>query len=255
MNLFVVLSGKKLKRLAFLIVALLFTASIIMNEKENITVFSQQEPFAVYSVPTEKKRISLTFDISWGNERLGPILDVLEEKKVTQATFFLSAPWSKEEPELTKRIVEADFEIGSHGYKHTNYTALEDDEVRTQIRTAHAILNETTGKNPNLIRLPNGDFDQRVLRIANELNYTVIQWSIDSMDWKKIGADQIVEKVISNVEPGGIVFMHASDSSVHTHLALPKIIDELRSQGYEFVTVTDLLNQTDVKQKEITDSR
>src|SRR5690606_39430688 len=65
--------------------------------------------------------------------------------------------------------------------KHENYSSLEDEEIRKQIQTAHQTLLEATGKAPHLIRLPNGDFDQRVLRIANELNYTVIQWDTDSL--------------------------------------------------------------------------
>ncbi|SDE57396.1 polysaccharide deacetylase family sporulation protein PdaB [Paenibacillus sp. UNCCL117] len=249
MNFFYVMNGKKLKQALIICVAVVFAAGIVYSERGNVTVFSPNEPAAIYNVPTEKKVIALTFDISWGDTRTEPILKVLEDKGVKNATFFLSSPWSESHPELVKRIASSGWEIGSHGHKHVNYSSLNDDEIRTQIKTAHAILSETSGTAPNLIRLPNGDFDKRVLRIANELNYSVIQWDTDSLDWKNPGVEQIVNRVTSKAHPGDIVLLHASDSCKQTHEALPIIIDKLRSQGYEFVSVSQLMKQTHVDNK------
>jgi polysaccharide deacetylase family sporulation protein PdaB len=253
MNVFVVLNGRKIKKWFLITMAAVFIAGVFYVEKENITVFSYREPAAIYSVQTDKKLIALTFDISWGNTRQGPILDVLEEKGVDKATFFLSSPWAKSEPEIVKRIVDMGFEIGSHGHKHTNYSSLDDDEIRRQILTAHRILQETTGQVPRLLRLPNGDFDKRVLQIADELNYQVIQWDTDSLDWMNIGVDHIVERVVSKAHPGDIILMHASDSCKQTHLALPVIIDRLRDEGYEFVTVSELIHHAEIKGTDVRD--
>lgn len=249
MNFFYVMNGKKLKQAFVIIVALLFAAGIIYSEKDNISVFAQNEPAAVYSVQTDRKIIALTFDISWGDIRTEPILKVLEEKGVKKASFFLSSPWAKSHPKIVEKIAKAGYEIGSHGHKHENYSSLSDEEIKKQIQTAHQILTDVTGKAPNLIRLPNGDFDKRVLRIANELNYTVIQWDTDSMDWMNKGVDTIINRVVSKAHPGDIVLMHASDSVKQTHEALPVIIDQLRAKGYEFVTVSELLKQSQVDNK------
>lgn len=254
MNFFLTINGNKLKKYAIIFIAIMFAIAIVYTETENVTVFSQNEPSAVYSVKTNDKLIALTFDISWGDTRAEPILNILKEKGVEHATYFLSSPWSKEHPDIVQKIVDAGFEIGSHGHKHDNYSTMEDAEIRKQIQTAHQILTEVTGKAPELIRLPNGDFDKRVLRIADELHYKVIQWDTDSMDWMNIGVDNIVNRVLSNAHPGDIVLMHASDSSKQTHLALPIIIDRLREQGYEFVTVSQLLNQADLKHHEVRDN-
>ncbi|MCE5172565.1 polysaccharide deacetylase family sporulation protein PdaB [Paenibacillus profundus] len=253
MNYFYVFSGKKMKRVFFLVVAALFAAGVVYVESDNITVFSEGSPSAIYSVPTDKKLIALTFDISWGDKRTEPILKILEEKGVKKATFFLSSPWSKTHPDMVKKIVDTGFEVGSHGHKHVNYSSLSDEEIRKQIATAHQILSDVTGKAPNLIRMPNGDFDKRVLRIANSLNYKVIQWDTDSLDWKNPGVDTIVNRVVKKAHPGDIVLLHASDSCKQTHLALPAIIDQLRAQGYEFVTVSELIQQTELKSKTIQD--
>ncbi|WP_079914954.1 polysaccharide deacetylase family sporulation protein PdaB [Paenibacillus sp. 32352] len=250
MNYFYVVNGKKLKQSFIILVAVIFAIGIIYSERDNVTVFSQNEPAAIYSVQTDKKVIALTFDISWGDTRTEPILKVLEDKGVKKATFFLSSPWAKDHPEIVNHIVKGGWEIGSHGHKHVNYSSLNtDEEIKTQITTAHQILRDVTGQTPNLIRLPNGDFDKRVLRIANELNYTVIQWDTDSLDWMNKGVDNIINRVVTKAHPGDIVLMHASDSCKQTHEALPAIIDQLRAKGYEFVTVSEMLKQTQVDNK------
>ncbi|MBW7455732.1 polysaccharide deacetylase family sporulation protein PdaB [Paenibacillus sepulcri] len=253
MNMFYVINGQRLKRYFFIAIGIIFAVGVIYAEKDNITVFSPQQPAAIYSVPTDKKVIALTFDISWGEKRTEPILEILKQKNVTDATFFLSAPWSQSHPEIVKKIVDAGYEIGSHGNKHENYSTLNDDEIRKQIETAHSVLTQVTGKTPTLIRLPNGDFDKRVLSIAEQMNYKVIQWDTDSLDWMNIGTDKIVNRVVSKAHPGDIVLMHASDSVKQTHEALPAIIDQLREKGYEFVTVSELIAQTEVQGKTVQD--
>ena len=170
-----------------------------------------------------------------------------------KATIFLSSPWTESHPQIVKHLLANGYEIGSHGHKHVNYSGLNDDEIRKQITTAHGILTEATGRSLNLIRFPNGDFDKRALRIANELGYSVIQWDTDSLDWKNIGVENIVNRVVSKAHPGDIVLMHASDSCKQTHEALPMIIDQLRSQGYEFVTVSELMKQAQVNNKAVED--
>ncbi|GIQ71232.1 polysaccharide deacetylase family sporulation protein PdaB [Xylanibacillus composti] len=254
MNVFWILNGNKVKKAVILTVAAIFAAAIVYVESDNVSVFSYDEPTAIYSVDTDKKWIALTFDISWGEERAEPILEVLQENGLNKATFFLSSPWAKDHPEIVKRIADLGYEIGSHGHKHANYSELTDEEIRKQITTSTHILTEVTGKRPNLIRLPNGDFDKRVLQISEELNYKVIQWGTDSRDWRNPGVEEIVNRVVKGAHKGDIILMHASDSSKQTHQALPEIINKLRSQGFTFVTVSELMNQTDLQDKEVRDN-
>ncbi|GAA4723938.1 polysaccharide deacetylase family sporulation protein PdaB [Brevibacillus fulvus] len=250
-----VVSTKALKQLLIVLIALVLAVGITYAERDTIAVFTNgskaKPPQAVYKVDTKEKKIALTFDISWGETRAVPILDILKQKQVQNVTFFLSSPWSQRHPEIVKRIAEDGFEIGSHGHKHENYSKYPEEEIRTQIGTAHTILTEMTGKKPNLLRLPNGDFDKRVLQIATDMGYTVIQWDTDSKDWTNPGVDQIVQNVVSKAHPGDIVLMHASDSCTQTHLALPVIIDKLRAEGYQFVTVSQLLSGSEVNSQEV----
>ncbi|PZD96962.1 polysaccharide deacetylase family sporulation protein PdaB [Paenibacillus sambharensis] len=253
MNFFVVWNGRRLKRYFLLAVAIMFSAGVVYAEKDNITVFAPPTPAAIYSVPTEKKVVALTFDISWGDKRALPILDILKEKGVTKSTFFLSAPWAQSHPEIVSKIAESGYEIGSHGHKHDNYSKFSDEEIRTQIQTAHSILSTVVGKSPNLIRMPNGDFDKRVLQIADQLGYKVIQWDTDSLDWMNIGTDKIVNRVISKAHPGDIILMHASDSAKQTPEALPKIIEQLQAKGYTFVSVSELIAHTELSGHSVQD--
>ncbi|MDB5053095.1 MAG: polysaccharide deacetylase family sporulation protein PdaB [Bacilli bacterium] len=251
MNFFYVINGKKLKKYFIVCVAVLFAVGIVYVEKGNVSVFAPNQPSAIYNVQTDKKVIALTFDISWGEKRAEPILKILEDKGVKNVTFFLSSPWSKTHPDIVNRIIKDGFEIASHGHKHVNYSSLSDDEIRKQIQISNQILTDLTGKTPNLIRMPNGDFDKRVLKIAEEEKYTVIQWDTDSLDWMNKGVDNIIQRVVSKAHPGDIVLMHASDSCTQTHEALPVIIDQLRAKGYEFVTVTEMLKQTKISQEPV----
>jgi polysaccharide deacetylase family sporulation protein PdaB len=251
--LFWIVNARRLKQYLIIFTAALFAIGIAWAERDNLSIFTsgKSDPQAIYKVNTKEKKLALTFDISWGEERAGPILDILEKKGVKKATFFLSSPWSESHPEVVKRIKDMGFEIASHGHKHINYSSLTDEEIETQIRKAHEILTNLTGTAPNLIRTPNGDFDKRVLKIASKLGYTVVQWDTDSKDWMNPGTEQIVKNVVGKAHPGDIILMHASDSCKQTHLALPTIIDQLKQQGYEFSTVSELIADTKVNTKEV----
>ena len=253
MNNFYVFSGKKIKRYLFVFAAALLAAGVLYVESDHITVFSESSPSAVYSVSTNQKVIALTFDISWGDKRAEPILKVLKDKGLQKATFFISSPWSQTHPEIVKDIQKQGFEIGSHGHKHENYSQLTDDEISTQLKSAHHILTDVTGQAPKLLRLPNGDFDKRVLRIADSMGYKVIQWDTDSQDWMNKDTQDIVDRVVNKAHPGDIVLLHASDIAKHTGEALPAIIDELRAKGYDFATVSDLLDQSSAQGNEVRD--
>lgn len=253
------INGPRLKKYLVLAVSALFTAGVIYVERDAMSTFYAQtdlllaqsgEPQAVYQVATKEKKVALTFDISWGHEQVDKVLAALEESGIRKATFFLSAPWAEKYPDIVKTIKEKGYEIGSHGYKHLNYTRLTDEEIREQISKAHRTLRAVSGISPNLLRPPNGDFDRRVIRIADQLDYTVVHWSTNSNDWTNPGTEKIVDNVLSSVGPGHIILMHASDSAKQTPEALKRIAKELKAQGYQFVTVTELLTgiRGDVKE-------
>ena len=159
---------------------------VLFAYQENvISVFSNKlKP--IYSANVTSQAIGLTFDISWGEETASPILDILKQEEIT-ATFFLSSPWASKHGALIQRMVADGHEIGSHGNRHINLNTLGPNEIEQEIKTAQTVLEALSHQKVNLIRAPNGAYDNKVIDVANKLGYKVIQWSVDSLDWKRPG--------------------------------------------------------------------
>ncbi|MBB5174945.1 polysaccharide deacetylase family sporulation protein PdaB [Texcoconibacillus texcoconensis] len=242
MNFIWVWKAKNIKRYLIIALAAFFTAGIIYVDQAKIAVFSpSDDDAAIYRADIDEQEVSLTFNISWGEEHAIPILDVLKDHDISNATFFLSGSWAERHPDIVERIVEDGHEIGSHGFHHEHYTKWDDSEIRRDIQLAHDHLVSEIDTEPNYLRPPNGSFDERVLSVARSQNYHIIHWSVDSHDWKEPGVDTIVDNVLEPISPGDIVLFHASDSATQTAEALPTIIEELEKNDYEFLTVSELL--------------
>lgn len=161
----------------------------------------------VYSARTQEKVVALTFDISWGKAQWPRVMDILKAEGV-QATFFLSGPWARNAPEAVQRIVADGHELGSHGYRHDNFSGLGRHGTAANIQEAHQILKELSGREPRLVRPPNGDFNAVSLQATRDLGYETIMWSVDSLDWKNPGAGAMVRRVLDLAHPGAIILMH-----------------------------------------------
>ncbi|MGO0122241.1 polysaccharide deacetylase family sporulation protein PdaB [Desulfothermobacter acidiphilus] len=237
------LSFKRLKEVWFALLSLAVVGSLIVHSFwHDSAPVSSKNPSSpiVYRVQTEEKVVALTFDISWGTQTPPKVLNLLR-KEGLRCTFFLSGPWARRYPDLAQHIAKDGHEIASHGHRHINLSSLPPSEIKAEIGQAHEALKEVTGHAPNLIRTPNGDYNGKVLKVAQEMGYRVIQWDVDSLDWKNPGVNTIVSRVLKQVRPGSIVLLHASDTCQQTDQALPAIIQGLREKGYSMVTVSELL--------------
>ncbi|ARK28559.1 polysaccharide deacetylase family sporulation protein PdaB [Halalkalibacter krulwichiae] len=252
MNFFWIFHAKRVKQLSLIIIAAFFTAGLLYVERSQIAVFSTSDgPQAFYKAETDDKQIALTFNISWGENRIRPILDILDQKEIDHANFFISASWAERYPDLVKEIKDKGHSIGSHGYQYKDYTGWESDKIRQDLNQSSQVLTELTGERPTLLRPPNGSFNKEVLKIADAQNYSVIHWSVNSKDYQNPGVEAIVNEVVSSADSGDIILFHASDSVKQTHQALPIIIDQLRDKGYSFTTVEDLMASTKAKNEEV----
>jgi len=237
------LNLQRIKRNFLLGALLIVTAGLfmVMLRHNTIAVDGEPQPYEIYKVQTDKKVVALTFDISWGTQVPGPVLNVLKEKNV-KSTFFLSGPWVKQHPEFPKRIVAEGHEIASHGNQHVNYSEHDPQWIKNEVMTAHKNIKEVTGVEPNLIRTPNGDWNDMVRQTIADLGYKSIKWSDDSLDWQKDkSVEQITSRVLEKAHPGAIILMHASDTCDRTPAALPAVIDGLHEKDYSLVTVGELL--------------
>ncbi|HHY26136.1 MAG TPA: polysaccharide deacetylase family protein [Desulfitobacterium dehalogenans] len=219
---------------------------VVLAYRENvISVFSNKlKP--IYSAEVTTSEIGLTFDISWGEKTPEPILDILKEKGV-KATFFLSSPWASKHEDLVKRMVADGHEIASHGNRHVDLNTLSPGEIEREIMSAHEVLQQITGQKISLLRPPNGAYDNKLISVSQRLGYQVIQWSVDSLDWKRPGPEAVIRNVLNGLPnghgagPGDIILFHASDSAPDTIKALPVVIDQLIAKNYQLVPVGQLL--------------
>lgn len=204
--------------------------------------FAADGPIAIAGTRTDQKVVALTFDHSWGNRFTPAILDTLKKNDL-RVTFFIMGSWAAKYPDVAKRIVADGHEIGSHGYRHENYGDMPPEWVREDIAKAHNLIKEVTGRDASLIRPPNGHYSARSLKVADELGYKTIIWNVDSLDWKNPGRDVIVDRVVKRLKPGAVILMHASDTPVQTADALPILLDRIKAEGYQVVTVGELLTK------------
>jgi polysaccharide deacetylase family sporulation protein PdaB len=231
------------------VIAAFFTAWLLyMENMVNLPVFSTSNgPKAVYK---GEKDIALTFDIGWGDEKAGPILDELMKENVKSATFFLAGSWAERHPDLVDKIKKNGYEIGILGYNYLDYTELEDSKIRKDILNAQVAFGKLNVKDIKLLRAPTGHFDERTLKIAERYGYTVVHWSIDSQDWTNPGVENIVKNV-KGAGKGDILLLHASDSAKQTVKALPQIIGDLRGKGLKFVSVSEMIANGHTQSEEI----
>ena len=205
-----------------------------------IQTASAQREIPIYCVDTDKKQVALSFDAAWGNEQTEHLLDILDKYNV-KTTFFLVGDWIKKYPESVKEISKRGHDVGNHSNTHPHMTQMSVDDMNTQIQTCNEKIKALTGNCPTLFRAPYGDYNNTLIESANALGYHVIQWSVDSLDWKDYGADSIVDTVLNHkaLGDGAIILMH--NGAKYTKDALERVITGLQDKGYEIVPISQLI--------------
>lgn len=209
-----------------------------LNQWEFNTVFGQGKKLPIYSVDTGEKKIAISFDCAWGNEHTKPILDLLDQYNV-KTTFFMVQFWAEKFPEDVLEIHNRGHEIGNHSSTHPNMTKLSVEDMTKELKGAEDVILGITGTRPTVFRPPFGAYNNNLIETCESNGYHVIQWDVDSLDWKEITTEQIVDRVTRNVKPGSIVLFH--NNAEHVEEYLPSILDKLTSDGYTIVPVGQLI--------------
>ena len=231
--------GRK-KSVWFLLGAVVYVFIILLglgNMVVSLVSITEKE-LPIYSVQREEALFALTFNCAWEENDIPQLLDLLERENI-KATFFLVGQWIERYPDSVRQIVDAGHEIGNHSYSHVDFVGAGEEVIRQQMEKTDALIREVTGSDPVLARVPSGSYDSRVIRLLRQEGYEVIQWDVDSIDWKKPPAEEITERILTKVQNGSIVLFHSGAAT--TLEALPDVIAGLREKGYCFTTVGDLL--------------
>ena len=218
-----------------LAIALIFWA---VNSPAIVGVSAAQRKLPIYSVQRDDKTLAISFDAAWGNEDTQNLIDILDKYQV-HATFFVVGDWVDRYPESVKALSDAGHEVMSHSSHHAHFSQLSSEEIKNDLAACNDKISAITGVSPVLFRCPYGEYDDHVIQAVDDVGMTAIQWDVDSLDWKGIGADEIRSRVLKNVKPGSIVLFH--NAAEHTPEALPGILESLLNEGYTIVPVSELL--------------
>lgn len=181
------------------------------------------------------KKIALTFDDGPHPYYTEQLLKGLKERNA-KATFFITGKNAESYPEIVKRIYEDEHLIGNHTYNHTQLTSKNRESFKEEIIKTNEVIKAVTGEDVIYVRPPYGSWNKE---FEKELNMFPVLWTIDPLDWCSHDVSRIVKNVCAKVEENDIILMH--DQYKTTVTAALKIVDELTEEGYEFVTVDELL--------------
>jgi len=207
----------------------------------------ESKPPVIYNGSRLEKRIAITFDacsaprLSKVDKRL---VKILVDEHIP-ATLFLGGKWVLDQPAEARYLASIPFfEIGNHAFHHPHLTRLPAKAIRQELAAAQQAIESVTGVTPRYFRAPYGEYNAKLVHIAASLGLTTVQFDLASGDPDKHFTAEVLSRwVLHKVRAGSIVVMHINTHGWHTAEALPGIIETLRARGYQFVTVSQLINE------------
>ena len=182
----------------------------------------------------DTKLIAFTFDDGPNEETTKILLDNLN-KYDAKVTFFVLGSRAKSNKEIIKRAYQEGNDIASHTYSHKELTRLKDKKIIKEVEKTNEIIKDTIGVEPIYLRPPYGSINDHIKTLTN---MHIVCWNVDSLDWKTKNRKKIKKKIVSHAKDGSIVLVHdIYEESVYGALMA---MEELKKQGYSFVTITEM---------------
>ena len=218
-------------------IALGFSGAMTVT-KLCVTADNTARKLPIYSVETDERKIAITFDAAWSAEDTDELIGILE-KHNAKATVFAVGDWVRKNPGAVKNFYDAGHEIGNHSDTHASFSKVGKEKIAEEIENCNFEIEKIIGEKPKTIRAPSGDYDNKSIEFTENIGMKMIQWDVDSLDWKKLSVDEMYSRVFNKVQHGSIVLFH--NGVKNTPVALDKILTKLEKDGYEFVTVSELI--------------
>ncbi len=228
------------------VILVLVFISLVFVQKHNTAVSNLNLPVPLERVDTQEKVIALTINVDWGEEYIPKILEILNEHN-SKVTFFVTGRWAQKNPELLKTMAAQGHLIANHGFSHPHPDLLSVARNKEEITRTETIISNLIEKKTIYYAPPYGERGKNGLLAAEELGYTTVLWTLDTIDWKAESTPDLITKRIiepkkrNGVQPekkGAIVLMHPKENTVK---ALPQILTSLQNEQFTFVTLEKLI--------------
>ena len=193
--------------------------------------------------------LALTYDDGPNDPYTLRLLEVLARHSV-KATFFMIGRFVSQKPEIAREVARAGHVIGNHTFNHPNLIFCSAARVHSELEQCRKILTDTVGEHSTLWRPPFGARLPHVLGVSRRLGLEPVMWTVSSNDWKIRTADGIEQRVATRIRGGDVILMHDGShvrmgaDRAATVEATDRLIQRLKEQGYEFVTVTQMMKQS-----------
>jgi peptidoglycan-N-acetylglucosamine deacetylase len=195
----------------------------------------------VWDIKTEEKIVALTFDDGPHPKYTKDILDLLDQYDA-KATFFVVGEHAEKNPDIVFRMYEEGHELANHTYTHPFNGRV--PQLMEEIKQTNDVIFSITGYSPVLFRPVEGQYTDALIEAVTKEGFKVVMWSWhqDTEDWKDPGVKKIVKNVLKDTKQGDVILFHdGGGNRQQTVQALAEILPELQKEGYEFVTISELL--------------
>ncbi len=201
---------------------------------------------AAYLGDPGEKVLYLTFDAGYENGCTATILDILKRQEI-KAAFFLAGHYMDKNADLLRRMEAEGHIVGNHTMHHYDMSKLSDKETLTkELQALETLYREKTGKElSKFYRPPQGIYSEENLKMAQELGYKTVFWSLAYVDWNNDAQptrEQALSKLLPRTHPGAVILLH-STSRTNAEI-LEELIEAWKEEGYRFGTVEELFSET-----------
>jgi peptidoglycan-N-acetylglucosamine deacetylase len=194
------------------------------------------------------RQLALTYDDGPNDPHTLRLLEILAKHNV-HATFFLIGRYVQQQPQIVRAIAQAGHVVGNHTFTHPLLIFRSETEIRQELTQCRDALQDAIGKPSNLFRPPFGGRRPATLRVARQLGLDSVMWNVTGYDWNATPAAAIERKVAKQTRGGDVILLHdgghkqmGADRS-QTVIATDHLIARYKSEGYEFVTIPQMMEK------------